>query len=88
MRLKDLVHVQIFGSVRDRREHHPDLAVASTHRSPAIGAGLWNRPTSILVEWDATVKHLPIVDRIRRSQLRLVGLSVVVIPRVSFVQLA
>ncbi len=52
------------------------------------GAYVWHRPTAIQVEWNGRVEQLPIVDLTRIIQLGLVGLGVVIITIVSFVQFA
>ncbi len=52
------------------------------------GACVWHRPTAIQVERNGRVEQLPIVDLTRLIQLGLVGLGVVIITIVSFVQFA
>ncbi len=52
------------------------------------GACVWHRPTAIQVERNGRVEQLPIVDLTRIIQLGLVGLGVVIITIVSFVQFA
>src|SRR5215472_15728639 len=52
------------------------------------GAFIWHRPTAVQVEQNGRVEMLPIVDLTRLIQLGLVGLGVVVITVISFVQLA
>ncbi|MEM7029668.1 MAG: hypothetical protein AAF629_08890 [Chloroflexota bacterium] len=39
------------------------------------GGWVWNRPTSVLVESDGHIQHLPIVDVTRIIQLILFGLA-------------
>ena len=52
------------------------------------GACVWHRPTAILVEQNGGVERLPIVDLTRFIQLGLVGLGVVIITIIGFVQFA
>jgi len=52
------------------------------------GAWVWHRPTAIQVERNGRVEQLPIVDLTRLIQLGFVGLGVVIITIVSFVQFA
>src|SRR6266567_4119938 len=52
------------------------------------GAWVWQRSTALQVERNGRVEQLPIVDLTRLIQLGLVGLGVVIITIVSFVQFA
>jgi len=52
------------------------------------GAYVWHRPTAIQVEQNGRVEQIPLVDLTRLIQLGLVGLGVVIITIVSFVQFA
>ena len=52
------------------------------------GAWVWQRPTAMQVERNGRVERLPIVDLTRLLQIGLVGLGVVIITIVSFVQFA
>jgi len=52
------------------------------------GAWVWHRPTAIQVEQNGRVEQLPIIDLTRLIQLGFIGLGVVVITIVSFVQFA
>jgi hypothetical protein len=53
-----------------------------------LGAWVWHRPTAIQVERNGRMERLPIVDLTRLIQLGLVGLGVVIITIVGFVQFA
>ncbi|HYU71519.1 MAG TPA: hypothetical protein VEL31_02470 [Ktedonobacteraceae bacterium] len=89
MRLKDLFQVQTVSGLPVTVD-----SITVTPQSQALivrfpqSAFVRSRPTAVLVERNGQVERLPIVDLTHITQLRLVGLSVVVITIVSLVRFA